>query len=1049
MNRKSKVIRRSALSLALGLCVAGGVQAQSTTGTIYGSAPAGHTIVVSGENGVTRTVSVDASGRYNLSALPGGNYTVVVKDKNGQTLGQRGVTVLIGSGANVSFASGDAATLETVNVTAASAPKIDVTQTDTRTVITAEQLARLPIARSVEAIALLAPGAASGNGRYFGNAVSFGGSSVAENAYYINGFYIGNPMTNVGGYSLPWGAIAQQQTLTGGYGAQYGRSAGGVISQVGASGSNDLHFGAQISIRPKGWRSDYPDRNYSDMDFSAANSNPNLPKACGPDADEQCQYRWADPSIAGTLASRKNGNYERSDTVYSTYVSGPLIKDKLFGFVSSESTLTDTGQGTGPQASVPTWEKGHTNDWKLYVNLDWNITDNHLLEYTYMGQRTRDGRNIYDYDFASNSVGEQLPYLQQAVAPESLKFNMSVLKYTGYLTDNLTFEATYGRSRQRYRSISPAAMAGIPSITTSLTGQNPAITGGSPINGQAGSYTVQGVDAVDDSSGLRADLQWVLGDHTLTFGVDNMKFEAENEGQNQMADDWRYSRSGNTYYVRKIVYDNNTNMSLKQNAYYLQDNWQITDNFLLSLGLRNDKFTNYNGLGQAYVESGDQWAPRVGFAWDVFGDSSLKVFGNAGRYFLALPNAVAVRGAGSSTYTIDYFRYTGIDPVTGVPTGLTQYNHLVANGENGAPVDPKTVTATDLKNMYQDEFVLGFEKSLGEKWTYGAKAVYRDLKQAVDDICDPYRLGDKAGMTFTSDSNFGYFYEDDNDGSLWASPYCHLANPSGNTFTFAGIVADPNSPFGYSQNGQYKQVKMTAADWGWPSEMKRTYKAIELYLEHPFDGKWEGRIDYVYSKLQGNTEGPANSDTGQGSDSHDNGVSTSQNWDVAEIMAYANGYLANDHRHQIKLHGSYAFNDQWSVSANGRIMSGSPLSCFGYYNPDGSIDEASEEADPVSYRSSYHTCFGQPYPPGKKFMPWTHQWDFGVTWKPSAFDNKLALNLSLFNAFNSRTPTSFDTTAMADNGGDPEISYTVNNTFGYIRSFQAPRYLMFTLSYDY
>ena len=85
---------------------------------------------------------------------------------------------------------------------------------------------------------------------------------------------------------------------------------------------------------------------------------------------------------------------------------------------------------------------------------------------------------------------------------------------------------------------------------------------------------------------------------------------------------------------------------------------------LLSLGVRNDRFTNKNNFGATYLDAKDQWAPRLGFAWDVNGDSSLKVFGNAGRYFLALPNNVAIRGASASTFTREYFNYTGIDPTT-------------------------------------------------------------------------------------------------------------------------------------------------------------------------------------------------------------------------------------------------------------------------------------------------------------------------------------------------------------------------------------------------
>ena len=69
----------------------------------------------------------------------------------------------------------------------------------------------------------------------------------------------------------------------------------------------------------------------------------------------------------------------------------------------------------------------------------------------------------------------------------------------------------------------------------------------------------------------------------------------------------------------------------------------------LSMGLRNDQFTNANNFGEKYLDAKNQWAPRLGFAWDVNSDGSFKVFGNAGRYFLAMPNNVAIRGASAST----------------------------------------------------------------------------------------------------------------------------------------------------------------------------------------------------------------------------------------------------------------------------------------------------------------------------------------------------------------------------------------------------------------
>lgn len=79
---RRQVLKRTALAVVLGACLANGaVYAQSTTGSIYGSAPseAGSTIVVQSDTGLSRTITVDANGRYNLGSLPVGAYTVTLK----------------------------------------------------------------------------------------------------------------------------------------------------------------------------------------------------------------------------------------------------------------------------------------------------------------------------------------------------------------------------------------------------------------------------------------------------------------------------------------------------------------------------------------------------------------------------------------------------------------------------------------------------------------------------------------------------------------------------------------------------------------------------------------------------------------------------------------------------------------------------------------------------------------------------------------------------------------------------------------------------------
>ena len=1028
----SKTLRRAGLSVALGMCIAGGVQAQSTTGSIQGSVPvqAGSTttVLVKNTSGFSRTTTVDASGRYTLSSLPVGTYTVTV-NRDGQVIGSREVAVVVGSTADSSFTTNaGTTTLDGVTVVASAPAAIDFSTTDTRMVITAEQLERLPLGRSAEAIALLAPGAVSGASGYsaLSGLVSFGGSGVSENAYYINGYFSGEPLSNLGGFTLPYGAIAQQETFTGGYSSKYGRSAGGVINQVGKRGTNEWTFGGQILHTPNWLREDPEDIHYPDLDL--------------PDG-----YSYTMDSYAGTLYQQGKGR-KLSNATYSAYVGGPIVQDKLFFFLAGEHSKSE---GVSIPTRLGTQRSTHsdTTSPKIYAKIDWNITDNHLLEGTWMWQET-DATGFYRaYDAATGTHGNRLAAVPD---PDKKESDFKILKYTGFLTDNLTASVTYGRSEFDAYSINPNFPPGVPYIA-SAANQNPAYTGGTPIPNTLGGY--QGRDGHNETDGLRADLEWVVGNHTLSVGLDNITFKAENEGTAQLADYWSYHRGnptsninaalgvgapgGQGYYARQLKYFNSTDMSLDQKAWYLEDRWQISDNFLLSLGIRNDEFTNKNDSGAVYMSSKDQWAPRLGFSWDVLGDATLKVFGNAGRYFLAMPNNVAIRGASASTYTSEYFTYSGISP-NGTPTGLTPVpgvggaaapGAVSSNGEYGTPVDVLSFSPNDLKNMYQDEYILGFEKMLGENWNVGAKLTYRDLKSSVDDICDPYTMMDVNGISDYFLKEGKYIGRMGNQHVEVA--YCYMFNPGGtNTFSLAHTDAAGN------YTGGRTELKMSSEDWGLTDPLKRTYKAIDLFVERPYDGTWGARLSYTYSKSEGNNEGQVKSEFGQ------TNISKTQDWDAWQIMQYANGYLANDRRHQIKLYGSYALTDELVVAANLRAQSGTPISCLGYYNPDGSIDEGSDAGDPIGYGASYHTCFGKIAKPGDKRTSWTHLLDLSLGYRPAVFDGKVNLSLEIFNVFNQQRATQVNVTSE-------DSPYTVSNTYLMPIGRTSPRSMRVGMSYDF
>ncbi|KTF32721.1 hypothetical protein OZ12_18285 [Xanthomonas translucens pv. translucens] len=157
-----RTIRKSVLALALALA-AGNGRAQSTTGSIVGSVPPGageSSVLITNTSGFSREVKVDERGCYAQGTLPLGTYTVALK-RDGQVVETReNISLLVGAGIEVGF-GGPAQTLDAVNVVAG-----NVASVDSRTAITAEQLAVLPLGRSAEAIALLAPGVVANSGGY-------------------------------------------------------------------------------------------------------------------------------------------------------------------------------------------------------------------------------------------------------------------------------------------------------------------------------------------------------------------------------------------------------------------------------------------------------------------------------------------------------------------------------------------------------------------------------------------------------------------------------------------------------------------------------------------------------------------------------------------------------------------------------------------------------------------------------------------------------------------------------------------------------------------
>ncbi len=999
----NNILKRSALALMLGACLSqGSALAQSTSGDIVGNAAAvaGETVRVKNlDSGATREVAVGNDGRFRIASLPTGTYEVTLAS-SGSEIATRTVTVIAGQTTSANFA--DATSLGTVTVTASGPNAIDVTSVESRTTFTATQLNELPVGRDVTSISLLTPGTVASSG-YFGPA-SFGGASAAENSYYVNGFNVTNLYDSLSFSEVPFQAIDQLDIQTGGYGAEYGFSTGGVTSVNVKRGTNEWKGGFSWTGSPDSLRAKVPNSYRSD----------------------------------GSLYQSRENNYSSSN-VYSAWAGGPLVKDKLFVFALgqfSQSNTTTYGSRTssGTAVTPSTSLLSTANDYESktpywLVKLDWYPNDWNHVEYTGFDNSRR---YTYDYYSAAYSSGDgsgtpsKTTYLGQLVGKTGGQTD--IFKWTSYLTDDLTASLQYGQMRNRSSqfTISPDGIA------SAYDGDINGATGACPYvysyiaGGQTGCAVTSSVDIEggwNQRKSTRLDFDWQLGDHKIGFGYSDERWKSKS-GSSYSGGEYWLIYPASYGYALKYNFRTGGTVAINQKSWYLEDNWQITDNFLLYLGVRNDSFENKNGAGATFVKQDDIWQPRLGFSWDLSGDGDNKLFATVGRYSLPIAANVALRAASASYYTYAYYSYDGFDSVTGAPLNTELLDGpYVVNGEDGSTPDASAVASKNLKPYTQDEAILGFQHRLSsdiallDDWTLGIKATYRRLNNAIDDTCDVRALYDTATAAGYTLSNW-----DDQWNIAEGLPGCYLYNP-GSSMTLTLDV-----------DGDGTKETLTVPGSSLGPEAKRTYKAVTLSADRQTD-RWYVSASYTWSKLQGNYEGLVKSTNGQ------DDTGTTSDFDFAELTYGANGYLFNDHRHSLKLYGGYKFNEEWSVGANLQVQSGAPISCLG-----GGYGSFGTE---YGYAGVFHTCnvgeddIAKLGTAGR--TPWTVNFSPNVVYRPGWLDG-LSVQLSVMNLFNSIKPLQVYETRYSQNSAG-----TITNYYNYQvgKYYTTPRYARLQVQYDW
>jgi Carboxypeptidase regulatory-like domain len=214
--------------------------------------------------GITQSAITDSQGRYNVPDLPVGEYEIRASATGFQTVVRTGITLTVGSQPVADLTLSPGATTETITVVGEAA------QVETRTaavssLITPTQMRDLPLnGRNFTALMTLAPGVQTvpqspagggGSATFYGQGTNYSvsgsrpvGQSFLLDNTELQGFFNHGAGSSVTGNSLGVEAILEFRVLTNTYSAEYGGT-GAVVNAVSRSGANALHGSAFEFLR--------------------------------------------------------------------------------------------------------------------------------------------------------------------------------------------------------------------------------------------------------------------------------------------------------------------------------------------------------------------------------------------------------------------------------------------------------------------------------------------------------------------------------------------------------------------------------------------------------------------------------------------------------------------------------------------------------------------------------------------------------------------------------------------------------------------------------
>jgi len=919
--------------LVVGLAKLPLLSAQETTGGLQGTVkdqsgavvPNAQVIVKGSSLVGEKTAQTDGSGYYRFANLPPGSYSVTVSARGFATV-KRDLTLEVGHLPTVDFALEVGSTTQTVEVSGA-ALAIDVTTNVTTTNVTQDVIENIPHGRTFQSVIQFAPSARNeplmGNttlGGYPGNGsggsapgstanggdhgFSVAGGSDAENSYLVEGQETANL---IGGYSrttVPFDFIQEVEIKNSGIQAEHGGALGGVVNVVMKKGSNQYH-GSVFTY----FENDAMDARASTFDRYDPNSAQATISPTGRPSF------LTDPNFQEYVPQKD----KTSDIFPGFTFGGPILKDRVFGFVAFNPELTQIERGVNyaisPVAALQPLGlvKFSQTSQTYYTNgrIDAEATKRLRLYASWLYQLQR-------------LSGENLPFQDSSNGLFNTSSTISPMNYAhslGYsapnsttnvgadltLTPRLILTGRYGYYFENYHDFGFPQAGALTNFVASGVGATDST--GAPLPPSL--QQVGGFQNVANSpnftthnaskaSQVDVNLAWFKsgwkGTHNFKFGyqlnhlsniisqhynVPRVDFYpataytpqgsvgAANCAAVEAADGTK-TCEGRYGYISVYDFGSSGQVSSNNHSFFFQDSWSIAKGVTINAGLRIEKENlpaenqPTGGISNPIDFSwSDKIAPRIGVAWDPLRNGKMKVFGGYGQFYDQMKLNLAISSFGGQFWQQCYYALDTANIASIVPAFNSSQRYCV--GPNSASqanwaggTTPAGLTFLENQNFRSFPSTCSTCSATQEGVAPGLKP----YKQHEYTIGADYQLRPTLAFEVRYDRRrLDHVIEDSS-----------IFNPSiGETF----VIVNPGQGINQTFSGFYNFIagltpgQPGAASCAPPAcpntiPAERNYDGVEFRLTKSSTKHWSGMFSYTYSRLWGNYTGLTSSDQGDG-----------------------------------------------------------------------------------------------------------------------------------------------------------------------------------------